>query len=454
MICPQCGYERQKKDAIISFAECPRCGIIYGKWKSDEPAGSAGEPSTEPGPAVLPPDGNKKFSLEKLAIYAGIAVVLIILLHSFVVPGFIKLYKAKSIHGPLHADTAGDDISPVQATSGPKSYMGATAQTGREGIVTVRTHSGITGSGFFLNRNGDIVTSGEVLTQGEAAIIITSAGRSFNVVEVVAASTRSGLVIASTQATPHYAIPLEINTSLPRPGEKVIVPGGNKQAARSVSGEIVSIQRESGQGVAFIEVSAFAAPVENGAPLLNVTGEVIAVAALSYFEGRKVNRFIAAEEIISLDAERSVFSGVAENEVKPSRGRDVYCYVGSDGHVSFVEWKTQMLLTLPDGSLDGENFEKWVIEQVGGNPDYINPDKEAQEDLERNREKLFKSVFPHRSMSDTNLTDGEKSWLETRYRQHYTEVYNRWVARRNDAVRKYNIMMGDFQRFSAERSRQ
>lgn len=89
-----------------------------------------------------------------------------------------------------------------------------------------------------------------------------------------------------------------------------------------------------------------------------------------------------------------------------------------------------------------------------GNPDYINPEQEAQDDLERNREKLFKSVFPHRSMSDTNLTDGEKDWLKTRYRRHYTEVYNRWGARRNDAVRKYNIMMGDFQRFSAERSRQ
>ena len=96
----------------------------------------------------------------------------------------------------------------------------------------------------------------------------------------------------------------------------------------------------------------------------------------------------------------------------------------------------------------------FIIVHTGGNPDYINPEKEAQEDLERNCEKLFESVFPHRSMSDTNLTDGEKDWLDARYRRHYMEGYNRWAARRNDAVRKYNIMMSDFQRFSAERNRQ
>jgi uncharacterized paraquat-inducible protein A len=32
-ICPQCRYERKKGDEIISETECPRCGIIYSKWK-------------------------------------------------------------------------------------------------------------------------------------------------------------------------------------------------------------------------------------------------------------------------------------------------------------------------------------------------------------------------------------------------------------------------------------
>jgi predicted nucleic acid-binding Zn-ribbon protein len=33
--CIQCGYERQEKDNIIDPGTCPRCGIIYDKWRPD-----------------------------------------------------------------------------------------------------------------------------------------------------------------------------------------------------------------------------------------------------------------------------------------------------------------------------------------------------------------------------------------------------------------------------------
>jgi hypothetical protein len=110
-----------------------------------------------------------------------------------------------------------------------------------------------------------------------------------------------------------------------------------------------------------------------------------------------------------------------------------------------------MLVSRPDGSLDRGKFEKWVLEQIGDNPEAINPEREAREDVERNREQLFKSVFPHRSMSDTNLTAAEKDWLERRYNRHYVEVYNKAMSRRNEAVRKYNLMMHEFDRFNNDR---
>jgi hypothetical protein len=38
MICPKCGYERQAADTAPDY-ECPRCGIVYAKFKSlQEPA--------------------------------------------------------------------------------------------------------------------------------------------------------------------------------------------------------------------------------------------------------------------------------------------------------------------------------------------------------------------------------------------------------------------------------
>ncbi|MEE9912634.1 MAG: hypothetical protein K4571_13030 [Deltaproteobacteria bacterium] len=135
----------------------------------------------------------------------------------------------------------------------------------------------------------------------------------------------------------------------------------------------------------------------------------------------------------------------------PTKSRDVYCFADGNGQVSFVAWRTGMQVSRSDGTLDRVKFEKWVLEQIGGNPDAINPEREAREDMERNREQLFKSVFPSRSMSDTNLTPGEKDWLERRYQNHYMEIYNQRMTARNEAVRKYNAMMNEFDRFNSGR---
>jgi hypothetical protein len=110
-----------------------------------------------------------------------------------------------------------------------------------------------------------------------------------------------------------------------------------------------------------------------------------------------------------------------------------------------------MQVSRPDGTLARARFERWVLEQIGGAPHTINPEKEAREDLEKNREKLFKSVLPHKSPGDANLTSGEQEWVERRYQRHYVDVYNAWMARRNEAVRKYNAMMSEFDRFNAAR---
>ena len=133
------------------------------------------------------------------------------------------------------------------------------------------------------------------------------------------------------------------------------------------------------------------------------------------------------------------------------QSNEVYCYIDSNGQVSFVNWKTGTLISRPDGSLDIKKYEQWVLEQIGGNPDNINPEKEAREDLERNRENLFKSVFPSRSFNDSDLTPAEKEWLERRYYRHYVEAYNQSISRRNDAVRKYRTLMNEFIRFNASR---
>lgn len=65
-------------------------------------------------------------------------------------------------------------------------------------VVCIKTDSGATGSGFFINHSGDIVTNCRILRTGDTALVKISNGSSFNVNEIVARNARNDLVIAST----------------------------------------------------------------------------------------------------------------------------------------------------------------------------------------------------------------------------------------------------------------
>ncbi len=129
----------------------------------------------------------------------------------------------------------------------------------------------------------------------------------------------------------------------------------------------------------------------------------------------------------------------------------IYCYADSSGKLNFVEWRTGMQLTRSDGTVDREGFAKWAMDQVGGDPGEIEPEREARHSLDRQRDSIFKTIFPYKSTSD-GLTQLEKDSLEKSYQRHYAEAYKAAVNRRNEAVRKFNYMMQQFADF--EKSRQ
>lgn len=468
MICPQCGYEREKKDDIISFTECPKCGIIYNKWKSDSAGEETISPSEESVPSDSPSDHHKKNSAERLVIYAGIAVVFIILLHAFIVPSLMNFFKSRNnVNITEHIAPLTDAERQPRENPQPSEYNRASlpenyqprrelsvadiVRENRESVVIIKTSSGIIGSGFFINREGYIVTNKHVLPDNTSAEIKTANGKIFKILQIARDDTDGDLAIAATNATPQESNPVTINATLPQSGEKIIVIGSPLGLEQTVSDGIVSAIRQNQNGVNYIQITAPVSPGNSGGPLLNMRGEVIGVATFQYRTGQNLNFCVAASRIIDLQEGKQSPHGTSRGGPELSQGRDVYCYADSSGQVYFVDWPTGMLVSRPDGSLDRVKFEKWVLEQIGGNPETINPDKEARDDVERNREHLFKSVFPHRSINDTNLTNAEKEWLEIRYQRHYAQVYNQWAAKRNTAIRKYNFMMNEFQKFSASR---
>ncbi len=470
MICPQCGYERKKSDDIIRATECPKCGIIYDKYKYSPDGGKTENLTSHSEKHNDVAEDKKKIPIEKLVIYAGIVVVLIILLHAFAITPLINYLKNKQNTNGLKSDISSPMENPTTVNDSNQVMRGNNSSDSEHGqsrkelsvadiirmnkdsVVVVKTSAGI-GSGFFINRDGYIVTNKHVLQSTSRTEIKTSSGKVFQIRQIVQEDLDADLVIASTDAPAQESKPVQINAGLPESGDKIIVIGNPLGLEQTVSDGIVSAVRRNNKSIDFIQITAPVSAGNSGGPLLNMQGEVIGVATFQYRTGQNLNFCVAASRIIALQQGLQSSSAHSSSgmEQQTPQGREVYCYADNGGQVFFVDWRTSMQISRPDGSLDRVKYEKWVLEQIGGNPDTINPEKEARDDVEKNREQLFKSVFPHRSINDGNLTAAEKDWLERRYNRHYVEVYNQWMARRNDAVRKYNSMMNEFDRFNASR---
>lgn len=466
MICPQCGYERKKSDDFISPEECPKCGIIYSKWRRDSGAPRQAPTAAPPPQSPLPAKPTKKISANRLVFYTGAVVILITLVHAFVLSPLLKFFRAEK-KAPV-ANTVRIDRQPAadhvpasvdvsfRTASGPPAAVRILSvadivRTQRESIVLVRSAAGI-GTGFFLDRGGRIVTNRHLLPHLEQAEIKTLRGSVYRIRQILRDDADADLVVAATDAPPEESKPVSLSAVLPETGDKIIVIGNPLGLEQTVSDGIVSAVRRNAKGVIYIQITAPVSPGNSGGPLFNMRGDVIGVATFQYRAGQNLNFCVAAARIADLqNGTVSTAEYAAGPDGPRPQTREVYCYTDGRGQVYFVDWRTGMQVSRPDGTLDRGRFERWVLEQIGGSPHIINPEKEAREDLEKNREKLFKSVLPHKSPGDANLTSGEQEWVERRYQRHYVDVYNAWMARRNEAVRKYNAMMSEFDRFNAAR---
>jgi len=471
--CPKCGYERMPIDEIINAAECPKCGIVYAKWKvaavteNDAPIKKASEPSS------VAPSNCSPSNINPILKYAIVVVVAIVIINSFLVPFIIK-YSQKEKTEPKNVA-----ITPsASLPESPEYYrLGNVPETKLQGnpvinvpqreeanlsisdivrrntrsVIVVKTARGI-GSGFFINDQGFIVTNKHVLGDANGAQIKTSSGHVYKINRIVATDDVGDLVIASTETPANEIFPVFLTSSIPDIGEKILVIGNPLGLEQTVSDGIISAVRSSQQTVKYIQISAPISKGNSGGPLLNMRGEVIGVATFQYTQGQNLNFCVAAERVIALQNGNAMSTNQAESgSLKTPSKQDVYCYVDSQLLVHFVDWNAGILISKPDGSLDGAKYEKWVLDEVGVDPNSIDPVRDAQLALDQYRDELYKHMFPHKSASEKDLTVGEQQMWENIQNRYYNNAYNNSVLRRNTAINKYNYMIQQFKKYISSR---
>src|SRR5690606_38243995 len=158
-------------------------------------SGDSARPAAGPAP-------QKKSSFERLVIYAVAGVVLIIFLHAFAVPYITRLSQSdkKNVDQIKEVPTVTENPQPLGVQNQSISNKAISVsdelpvqkelsitdiiQANRESVVTVKTAAGI-GSGFFINREGHILTNKHVLPNPDGAEIKTINGNVYKVIKVI-----------------------------------------------------------------------------------------------------------------------------------------------------------------------------------------------------------------------------------------------------------------------------
>jgi tetratricopeptide (TPR) repeat protein len=156
------------------------------------------------------------------------------------------------------------------------------------------------GTGFFIAKNGDLITNSHVLHKASRSRIKLSSGQEYEVKGVVAEDPDGDLVRLSVDIPEEKVSPLPVRSTLPRVGEKVVVIGTPLGLDQTVSDGIVSAIRDFPGFGKILQMTAPISPGSSGSPVLNMKGEVVGVVTFLLVVGQNLNFAIPADRIVQM----------------------------------------------------------------------------------------------------------------------------------------------------------
>lgn len=214
--------------------------------------------------------------------------------------------------------SAAADAKPPQALTPDgifKTYKSAVVRI----EVSLRGASLGVGSGFFISKGGEIVTSLHVirplLNHPDTDIKIKLAnGKIFHSVRVGACSDRRGvdLCLLKINATPTSLLPM--TSADVTPGESIVAIGHPRGLDFSISTGIVSAIRAHPAGWNEVQIDAAISPGNSGGPIINRFGQAIGVVYQYERDGQNLNFGIRGDEVQRLRS-----AGLSFLEVKDAR---------------------------------------------------------------------------------------------------------------------------------------
>ena len=229
-----------------------------------------------------------------------------------------------------------------EPTPEPKKPMDTAdlAEYVQERTVTVNvekiTGSKSSGSGFFIDSEGTIVTNFHVIDLAQAISVEMDNGASYPVTEIVDFSNLYDLAILKIDVKDHPY--LELAEKDARTGEQVYAVGSALGTLTgSFTGGMVSSTKRTYGEIDCIQMDAAISPGNSGGPLVNVYGEVVGINTASYTTGENLNLAIKISELdrLARDKDWSVNKFKEWYEQESSRSWSP-TYKKSDGSTGYL----------------------------------------------------------------------------------------------------------------------
>ena len=153
------------------------------------------------------------------------------------------------------------------------------------------------GSGFFINKDGDIITNFHVVGGSDKIEIETSDGINYSVKNPLSVDITGDLFLATVDIPSNVVHPLELDTVIPKIGEDIIVIGCPEGLSQTMTRGIVSAIRDLEDYGTVIQIDAAISPGSSGSPVINKKGEVIGLATFHRKEGQNLNFAISSKKL-------------------------------------------------------------------------------------------------------------------------------------------------------------
>jgi tetratricopeptide (TPR) repeat protein len=156
------------------------------------------------------------------------------------------------------------------------------------------------GTGFFVNKQGDLITNFHVLAGKYQADVRTAAGRTYRVKTVLAENKAADLLRLRVDIPPEEVAWIPMGGRPPEIAERVVVVGSPMGLEQTVSEGIVSSVRELPPVGTVFQMSAPISPGSSGSPVVNTKGEVVGIATFQLLQGQNLNFAVAARLIMGM----------------------------------------------------------------------------------------------------------------------------------------------------------